>query len=296
MIPRIPKYSDEPMRKNTLEGYKTAIKAQYEIEKLSVHSSFLVKPSRAKLRKLCFELFKENSNKEDLIVFSSFLGFEFSTTHSNKLKDLTDKFRPIETFFKGETDLADIEAMNMAAVLVDFIPRPYLKFSKAEKLEVQFNDEIVTEKEEVLVDKKENEINLNVKSQIKKTKSQVFYKQITIAVFVIICILGIYAFSKDECMQWQADHYEIVDCEESKLGIANLFSKVPLNENMLHFKKIEVCDTTTFFKHKKAVVWYSKKGNQLEFFNAPGFNPENDKPLKPITKYMIDKYITQSKH
>ncbi len=286
------------MRKNTLEDYKTAIKAKYEIEKQGVRSSFLVNPSRAKLRKLCFELFKENTNKEDLIVFSAFLGFEFSTTHSNKLKDLTDKFRPIETFFKGETDLVDIEAMNMAAILVDFMPRPYLRFSKAENLEVLSNDETVLKNEVVVVDKKENDINLNVKKQIEKPKSQVFYKQIAIAVFVmgIIGAVGLFAFSKEECMQWQTDHYEIVACEENNLGVANLFLKVPLNENMLHFKKIEVCDTTTFFKHKKAVVWYSKKGNQLEFFNAPGFNPENDKPLKPITQYMIDKYISQSKH
>lgn len=285
------------MRKNTLEDYKTAIKAKYEIEKQGVHSSFLVKPSRAKLRKLCFELFKENSNKEDLIVFSSFFGFEFSTTHSNKLKALTDKFRPIETFFKGETDLVDIEAMNMAAILVDFMPRPYLRFSKAENLEVQSNVEIVIENAEVVVEKKKNYINLNEGKPIEKSDNQVFYKQIAVAVFVIgiIGAVGLFAFSKEECMQWKVDHYEIVACEEGKLGIANLFLKVPLNENMLHFKKIEVCDTTTFFKHKKAIVWYSKKGNQLEFFNAPGFNPENDKPLKPITQYMIDKYISQSK-
>jgi hypothetical protein len=43
----------------------------------------------------------------------------------NKMKDVTDKFRPIETFFKGETVLSDIEALNMAAILVDFESRPF---------------------------------------------------------------------------------------------------------------------------------------------------------------------------
>jgi hypothetical protein len=33
----------------------------------------------------------------------SFCGFDFSLMLVNKMKDVTDKFRPIETFFKGET-------------------------------------------------------------------------------------------------------------------------------------------------------------------------------------------------
>lgn len=116
---------------NTLELYKKAIRAKFEIEKDGVHSDFLISPSRAKLRKFCLEIFKLNQNPNDLVIFSSFFKFDFSPTCSGKLKDQTDKFRPIETFFKGETDLSDIEAVNMAAILVDFQPRPYLKFAKS---------------------------------------------------------------------------------------------------------------------------------------------------------------------
>lgn len=292
------------MKKNTLEDYKNAIRAQYEMEKLGNNSSLLLNPSRAKLRNLCFELFKDNPSKDDLMSFSSFFGFEFSVTNFNTLKGLTDKFRPIETFFKRETDLMDIEGVNIAAILVGFTPRPYLKFSKTEELidkplvdkeievihlsEVDVNNEI--EEEEII----EEQTCQSVRS-VKNKENILFNKPIIIAAFSILFIscFGFFSLSKSECMQWQNDHYEIVDCEDGRVGIVNLFSKVPLDENMLHFKRIQVCDTTTFFKYEKPIVWYCKKGNELEFFNSPGFNPENDKPLRPITQYMIDKYVSK---
>ena len=59
----------------------------------------------------------------------------------------------------------------------------------------------------------------------------------------------------------------------------------------MQLRKIDVSDTTTFFKHEKAQVWYCKKEKQIEYFNGPGFHPENGKVLKPITNYMIEKYV-----
>lgn len=292
------------MKKNTLEDYKKEIRAKYEMEKLGVHSSLLLNPSRAKLRNLCFELFKDNPSKDDLMSFSSFFGFEFSATNFNTLKGLTDKFRPIETFFKGETDLMDIEGINIAAILVGFESRPYLKFSKTEGLiDKQLGDnEIeathlfeVDVNSDVKDNEKDEEQNYQSVRGVKNKKNTFLNKPIIIAVFSVLLIscLGFFISSKEECMQWQNDHYEIVDCEDGRIGIVNLFSKVPLDKNMLHFKRIQVCDTTTFFKYEKPIVWYCKKGKELEFFNSPGFNPENNKPLKPITQYMIDKYVSK---
>ncbi|MFA9191170.1 hypothetical protein AAGV28_07290 [Flavobacterium sp. FZUC8N2.13] len=291
------------MKKNTLEDYKKEIRAKYEMEKLGVHSSLLLNPSRAKLRNLCFELLKDNPSKDDLMSFSSFFGFEFSATNFNTLKGLTDKFRPIETFLKGETDLMDIEGMNIAAILVGFESRPYLKFSKTERvINEQLSDNEYKTAHLLSVDSNtDTKDNEKVQGQMyqalksKENNRNIFLnKPIIVAVFLVV-LMGCFVFisSKVECMQWQNDHYEIVDCGDSKVGVVNLFSKVPLDKNMLHFKRIQVCDTTTFFKYEKPVVWYCKKGKELEFFNSPGFNPENNKPLKPITQYMIDKYVSK---
>ncbi len=291
------------MVKNTLEDYKAAVKLKYEIEKVGIHSSFLQNPSRAKLRKFCGELFKNNTNADDLKSFSAFFQFDFSLNCSNKLKDQTDKFRPIETFFKGETDLTDIEAVNIAAILVDFNPRPYLKFSKLQDLKKEKNSNTSMErrdKEDInipftIIKNNNISIDQSIKPSSKENKDlNIFQKRLYIPGLIIITMLSGFGYiflPKKECMQWQKDHFEAVVCETKANGIANLYSTMPLNKNMLDFRKVEICDTTTFFKHNKPILWYCKNGDHLDFFNGPGFNPENEKPLKPITQYMIDKYI-----
>ncbi len=295
------------MVKNTLEDYKAAVKLKYEIEKVGTHSSFLLNPSRAKLRKLCGELFKNNASVDDLKSFSTFFQFDFVLNSSNKLKEQTDKFRPIETFFKGETDLTDIEAVNIAAILVDFNARPYLKFSRLEAFKKEHTSIASiksTDKEDISIAStiiKNNSISLDQSMKppsLKKKDLSIFQKRLFIPGLIVVtmlCGFGYVFLPKKECMQWQKDHFEAVVCETKANGIVNLYSTMPLNKNMLNFRKIEICDTTTFFKHNKPILWYCKTGDNLDFFNGPGFNPENEKPLKPITQYMIDKYIKQAR-
>ena len=54
-------------------------------------------------------------------------------------------------------------------------------------------------------------------------------------------------------------------------------------------------DYLTFFKNEKPLVWYSKVNGEVELYDRPGFHPITDKPLKPITNYMIHKYNLASK-
>ncbi|MDL2145345.1 hypothetical protein QQY79_22700 [Flavobacterium tructae] len=123
------------MSNNTLEKYKRAIRKKYEIEREGEYFDYLYKPSRAKLRDLCWLIFENNPTKEDLNVFSNLLGLDFDHTQKNKFKEKKDKFRPIETFFKGETDPSSMDVINMAAILVDFHPRPLKKFYENSKKE-----------------------------------------------------------------------------------------------------------------------------------------------------------------
>ncbi|KAF2342924.1 hypothetical protein [Flavobacterium tistrianum] len=120
---------------NTLEEYKKAIKIKYEIEKEGEYFDFLNHPSRGKLRDLCWLIFEDNSTQDDLKVFRNLLCVDFDYTQKNKFKTQKDKFRPIETFFKGETDPTNIDAINLAAVLVDFQPRPFKKFNEKCRIE-----------------------------------------------------------------------------------------------------------------------------------------------------------------
>lgn len=286
------------MRNNTLEAFKKAIKEKYEVEKWIVNSHFLLQPSRAKLRDLCFELFKENSNEADLMCFKAFFGFEFSPNHFNKLKALTDKFRPLETFLKGETDLNDLAGVNMAAVLVDFTPRPYLKFSRAAVLSSNETNstETKTVQNQLITNEivKDSPTNVIFSQKTPPPKSFFFRNPLLLILPLLVCSIGFYGYKmhhQKKCMQWSNDHYETVSCKTEQLGILQETDKIPVNEQLLQLRKITVSDTTVFFKNEKPQIWYCKKNKKVEFFNGPGFHPESGKALKPITNYMIKKYV-----
>nr|WP_199001145.1 hypothetical protein [Flavobacterium sp. ASV13] len=119
-------------------------------------------------------------------------------------------------------------------------------------------------------------------------KKRIKITAIWVAITLCIGFVTIYEFfPRKGCMQWTGDHYEIVDCS-LKAPDNNIEL---LDPNVVNLKKIKVCDTTVFFKNEKAIVWYTKAGNKVEFFNTHGLHPENGKSLKAITPYIIDKYV-----
>ena len=97
-------------------------------------------------------------------------------------------------------------------------------------------------------------------------------------------------FPTKECMQWNENHYEAVDCSNEKLGIGQWNLIIPLDERIMKLEKLDSKKELVFFKNDKPVVWYSKEDGKIELFNQPGFHPETEKPLKPITNYIIHKY------
>ncbi len=155
---------------NTLEAYKKAIKIKYEIEKEGEYFDFLDHPSRGKLRDLCWLIFEDNPTKDDLNVFRNLLCLDFDHTQKHKFKDQKDKFRPIETFFKGETDPSNIDAINLAAVLVDFQPRPFKKFNEKCRVEEAKQIKSVENKAAVEIDNTGIEKLVLVKNENEESK------------------------------------------------------------------------------------------------------------------------------
>jgi hypothetical protein len=275
-------------KKDSLLSYKTAIRQKFEVEKTGDFASFLLNPSRALLRDLCVQRLKNNPSKEDLKTFTLFFGFEFELGNMNKLKSETDRFRPIETFLKGETDLSSTEGINLAAILVDYNPRPYLKFDKfdLEIESVDFNNE-----EEII---QENE-----KFNLVNKPGLSLEKKIGIGILSILGLFSVGYTAKEmvlptkECMQWQVDHYEEVDCDVK--GIVSYNYVVPIDEHQFMIKKIKADSTTIFFRGKEPIVFYCKINGNPEFFNQLGKHPETGQFLKEVTPYIIDKYV-KNKH
>lgn len=123
------------MNNNTLDRYKKAIRKKYEIEKEGEYFDYLYSPSRGKLRDFCWLIFENGVTQDDLNVFRNLFSIDFDHTKKKKFKEQKDKFRPIETFLKGETDPTNIDAINLAAIMVDFQPRPFKNFNKMCRME-----------------------------------------------------------------------------------------------------------------------------------------------------------------
>jgi hypothetical protein len=271
---------------NTLEAYKKSVKAKYEVEKLGIYSDYLINPSPAKIKNLCSLIFEKNINQTDLGIFDRFFDFKEKENKSKQIAAFdTDKFRPFKNFLVQNTDISQIESLNLIAVLVDFNPRPYLKFRKEDyRMDVSIED----------ADNEAKEIDTRIIPQMIAPIKRFSWKQKTGVIGFVLLVLWSLGYSVKHVffpnkngMIWVKDHYVAVDYET----VNNKAAVKPLNLFELdHFKKITAKDTITFFKNGLPIVWYAKHNGGIELFNSSGFHPETRKPLKPITNYMIAKY------
>lgn len=93
----------------------------------------------------------------------------------------------------------------------------------------------------------------------------------------------------NECMIWQDDHYKITECNGEN-GVIKLDQ-----ETFNSMKELNgLCKDDTFFlPDNSPVVWYDKFHNKFTFFTMEGIHPTNGRTLKPITPYIIDKYMPE---
>lgn len=269
------------MNKNTFENYLEEIILRYNIEKKGTNSPLLLDTTRARLRDLCIEKFRKNTNKNDIITFNLFMGFEFNLNSLNKIRENTDKFRRIETFFKGETVLSDIEGADMAAILVDFKFRPFSNYREVNviKTPITPNDTVSSKPPDSHIPKSKN---------LTWIKKNLVYIAIGITLFTGI-FLGINTFMNSEkSIEWVNDHYEEVESNNEQENRSQFL----INEKLLTtFKKITPCDTTKYKKNGIVCLWYGKSSRgKIEFFTALDRHPETGKTLKEVTPYIMNKY------
>lgn len=94
------------------------------------------------------------------------------------------------------------------------------------------------------------------------------------------------------CMYWHEDHYEPVKCDQK---IPNAMVIALDVTKLKKFRKITRPDTITYGAIGK--VWYSKIGGEIEYYTSGGAHPVVfNRKLRPITIYIIDKYILSQKN
>tara|TARA_R110000851_G_scaffold207537_2_gene359684 strand:+ start:71589 stop:72413 length:825 start_codon:yes stop_codon:yes gene_type:complete len=113
-----------------------------------------------------------------------------------------------------------------------------------------------------------------------------------IAIFLLILGIGGYFYiTRQRWMEWEDTHYVEVPFDSKKLNEGTL--KFYKEERIENFKRIIAnCSTQYFRKDGEVQIWYGKnKEGILQYFTSYGLHPETGKTLKPITTYMIRKYI-----
>ena len=112
-----------------------------------------------------------------------------------------------------------------------------------------------------------------------------------LVVFITILVVALFTFDNQRWMVWNKTHYTEVAFDLKKHDI-NQIKKY--NESRIkYFEKINPDCNTVFFKDNNLEnLWYGKNYNKtLDFFTSEGLHPQTGKTLKPITRYMIKKYI-----
>lgn len=138
---------------------------------------------------------------------------------------------------------------------------------------------------------KTNELNEGGKMKILWSKNKI---TIIVSLIIIVCVLLYNSLTRQRWMIWQEDNYIEVKFDLEKYNVNQL--KVYKEERIEFFKKIKPTCTYEFFNEDGSVkVWYGKnKDKELEYFTAYGLHPETGKTLKPITQYMINKYVCKN--
>lgn len=152
---------------------------------------------------------------------------------------------------------------------------------------------------------KTNRLKMKDEEDSKETESHLYFilqflrrnkTTLYIAMSGLIIFLIINTFNSERWMMWEGNQFVEAEFDGHKIESGQLFM---FNETQMNrFKKVEPnCDTKFFNADGKAQLWYGKNSKGvLEYFTELGKHPETGKSLRPITKYMIKKYICDGKN
>jgi hypothetical protein len=119
-------------------------------------------------------------------------------------------------------------------------------------------------------------------------------------IVILVCLITVSSVivflnhSKQQWMQWDGNKYVVVKFDKKKYEADQL---KPLSSETINnfYRRKPNCETSFFDDKGFEKLWYGKtKNKDLEFFSSLGRHPETGKTLKPITTYIIKKYICES--
>jgi len=237
-----------------------------------------------------------------------------------------DLFRPLNTYLRRNTTGGTHDRnIELLAWLIDFKERPHQGVDPYELVDSEWNSpstmkenisteikfsEEKSELEEELIG---SEIKIDsAEKKIEKEKQRgltiidddpqnvdkgifgippKFNKTILAFFATLVLLIGVYicyrVFYNPQCMYWDKDHYQPIDCDQKVDGATIIAVDTA---SLKHLKRITNLSSITINDIGK--VHYSKVDNKVEFYTTGGDNPtDHRKRLLPLSKHMYEKYV-----
>ena len=191
----------------SFDRYRAEIAEEYARARHGVNADYLLKPSPARLRNLCLILHDQGLNSVDIEIIRRFFSSGKDGDLGSAIRHCdTDKLRPIQRFFLGQSELSPMESVNLSALLINFEPRPFLKYKGNEPL---------AKPESGQKQKPDTEFTPH-RQKLKHRYRSSIIAGICVAVASIFGIKLTF-FRKDlHCMKWENDHFVEVNCNAER--------------------------------------------------------------------------------
>ncbi len=293
-------------------------KSKRDRKELSIN---LTVPTPANLRKQCLVVCRERYRHQDARTLKDF--FEAGDDQASFLIAIDrfsiSKFKPLQKFLNDKTGNTEDKNIELLAWLIDFTDRPfdlrkkYASSADPAVISGETSQQILVHREEVQKEEEpegEDPISsmpaplglvgdtqkVNVPPKPAKKKKPLLLVTVVLAVAGV----GTYLFwpepsaqaqrllGPEKCMYWTGDHYEQISCNQ-KVGESVMV--IAFDSTRFHHQKM-ITQPDTITRRSIGFVWYIKSRNQVEFYTAGGMHPVDPQlRLKPITAYIIDKYV-----
>ena len=288
----------------------------------------LRKPTDARIKKECINLYKKKNSLSDKQILRNFLQISDDIDVGLALKKMiADKFKPVVQFMKNITKDPRDETIELVAWLINFNFENYESIDDEQLLQEQeevennsdneedFNKKYINVKIEGTTFKtdlptEENKIEVdagidlgkiientkpfpNTKKQTnwwgKPSKPKVWIATICSIFIVLVAFASYYLYEQNkQCMYWTGNNYEATGCDI----IVGDTPIVALNKYKLeHLKRITKPDTLS--QKDIGKVWYIKITlDSAEFYTDSGEYPlDIRKRLRPVSKFILEKYV-----
>lgn len=293
--------------------YQTMVRQAYEGKRTNNTLPYgLMLPTPAKLKEECLKQCTAGVSRQDENIIRDFCG---NLNASKNCHDLlvrmeADKFKPLLNFLNGKSANTERKNIELLAWLIDFPGRPWVQGKTYNEFEptVSNNPDADTSKaDDDIIDKDLPKIPtdivkakplplVNNQSVINNSPKRTRFstkKFVRTGLLSLALVTGgswlwhIWPQTAGGCMYWKEDHYQPISCNEK---IPDVMVIALDSLRVKTFQKITRPDTITHLSIGK--IWYAKIAGRLEYYTAGGSHPMvYDYQLKPITKYIIDKYI-----